>query len=269
MENIKNIKAIDVHGHFGPYFREGGGLINDFMSGEADVVIDRANKANTIITIVSALKALLPRLNTNVIGGNKDAFRIVKENKELLQWVVVNPKQEDTYQQASEMLKEPECVGIKIHPEEHGYKISEYGQNVFEFASKFNAVVLTHSGEGNSLPDDFVEFADAFSNISLILAHHGCSDNNDPSLQVCAIQKSKNGNIFTDTSSATNIISRQIEWAVKEIGAEKMLYGTDSPLHFAPMQRARIDNAEITEQDKKLILFDNATKLFNFKQEIF
>jgi predicted TIM-barrel fold metal-dependent hydrolase len=239
------------------------------MSGEADVVIDRANKANTKITIVSALKALMPRLNANVISGNEEAFRVVKENRELLQWIVVDPRQHDTYKQASEMLKDSKCVGIKIHPEEHSYNISEYGRNIFEFASKFNTIVLTHSGEKNSLPDHFVEFADAFPNVSLILAHHGCSENNDPSLQVRAIQKSKNGNIFTDTSSATNVISRQIEWAVKEIGAEKLLYGTDSPLYFAPMQRARIDNAEITDKDKNLILCDNAIELFNLKQKIF
>ena len=56
--------------------------------------------------------------------------------------------------------------------------------------------------------------------------------------------------------------SRQIEWGVKEIGAERLLYGTDSPLYFAPMQRARIDNAEISDTEKKLILRENALKLF-------
>ena len=46
---------------------------------------------------------------------------------------------------------------------------------------------------------------------------------------------------------------------------EKFLYGTDSPLYFAPMQRARIDNAEISDEEKKIILRDNALKLLKLK----
>jgi predicted TIM-barrel fold metal-dependent hydrolase len=69
--------------------------------------------------------------------------------------------------------------------------------------------------------------------------------------------------LVTDTSSAKSITSNLIEWAVGEIGAEHILYGTDSPLYFAPMQRARIDNADISDRDKRLILHDNAARLFD------
>ncbi len=54
-----------------------------------------------------------------------------------------------------------------------------------------------------------------------------------------------------------------VEWAVEEIGADRILYGTDTPLYSAEMQRARIDHAEISEADKKLILRDNAVTLLD------
>lgn len=56
-----------------------------------------------------------------------------------------------------------------------------------------------------------------------------------------------------------------IEWAVEQIGADRILYGTDTPLHFAPAQRARIDQAELDDQDKQVILRDNAIKLLNIE----
>ena len=87
-----------------------------------------------------------------------------------------------------------------------------------------------------------------------------------PTHQVRAIQASKHGNVFVDTSSAQNIIPRLIEWAVREVGADRLLFGTDSPLYFAPMQRARIDSADITDQDKRLILHDNAARLLKLTE---
>ena len=263
--SIKNVRAIDVHAHFGTYVREGMPLVNEFMTGDIDAVLARADQANTEITIVSPLRAMIPRLKGDPIAGNEEAFQIVQGDDALLQWVVVDPLDARTYEQARNMLADRKCVGIKIHPEEHGYHITEHAEAIFTFAAEQQCIIITHSGEQNSLPDDFVGFADRFPEVALIVAHHGCGWDGDPSHQVRAIQKAKHGNVFTDTSSASNVHSRQIEWGVKDVGAEKFLYGTDSPLYFAPMQRARIDNAEISDKDKHLILRENALKLFKLR----
>jgi predicted TIM-barrel fold metal-dependent hydrolase len=122
--------------------------------------------------------------------------------------------------------------------------------------------VLAHSSERNSLASDYVQFANEYPEMKLILAHIGCGWDGDLTHQVRAIQQSKHGNVFADTSSARSITPNLIEWAVREIGAERVLYGTDSPLYFAPMQRARIDHADLNDRDKRLILCENAIKLF-------
>ena len=262
---IRKIQAIDVHAHFGKY--DGGKceVVNKLMSASADVVVQRARLANTRLTIVSPLEALMPRLSGAPVSANASAAQGVAETDGLLQWVVVDPTQPQTYGQAEQMLKLPKCVGIKIHPEEHGYLITEHGRAIFEFAAKHHAIVQSHSGEEKSLPADFVKLANDFSEVVLILSHLGCGWDGDLTHQVRAIQDSKHGNVFTDTSSAKSITSNLIEWAVGEIGAQHILYGTDSPLYFAPMQRARIDNADISDQDKRLILHDNAARLFGLR----
>jgi len=258
---ICNVQAIDVHAHLGTYQREGREFVNELMSGDAGKVVSRAHQARTRLTVVSPLRALMPRFNADPVAGNAEAARVVPETDGLLMWVVVDPLKPATYDQAREMLQMPKCVGIKIHPEEHGYPIKEQGRTIFEFAARQGAIVITHSGEENSMPEDFVPFADDFPEVTLIVAHLGCTCDKDPTHQVRAIEAAKNGNIFTDTSSAANMTSGLIEWAVGRIGAERMLYGTDSPLYFAPMQRARIDHAEISDHDKQLILHDNAARL--------
>jgi len=115
------------------------------------------------------------------------------------------------------------------------------------------------------LPLDFIKLADNFPRVRLILSHLGNGWDGDLTHQVRAIKKSRHGNVYTDTSSAKSITANLLEWAVGEIGAERILYGTDSPLYFAPMQRARVANAGISDKDKRLILRDNALNLFGRK----
>lgn len=263
---IKSIRAIDVHAHIGKCRGSGFRILDRLTSGDPEVVVQRAQLAQTSLTIVSPLKAFFPRLQGDAFSGNIDAAQAVSETDGLFQWVVVNPLEPRTYKQAEEMLQSPKCAGIKIHPEEHGYPITEHGKAIFKFAARHNAIIESHSGEKNSLPADFVKLANDFPEIKLIISHLGYGWNGDPTLQVRAIQKSRHGNLFTDTSSAKSITSNLIEWAVREVGAERILYGTDSPLYFAPMQRARIDNAGISDREKRLILHDNAAAIFGLKR---
>jgi predicted TIM-barrel fold metal-dependent hydrolase len=258
---ITDLQAIDIHGHYGRFDRPERPLATRLQSADAATVVRRARECNTQYTVVSPLLGLMPRGNNDPVAGNEEAARIVREHEGLLQWVIIDPLKPQTYEQADAMLTTPKCVGIKIHPEEHLYPIREHGEKIFAFAAERGALVLTHSGEQNSMPEDFVPFADTFPAMSLILAHIGCGWDGDLGHQVRAISKSRNGNLYADTSSASSIVPNLIEFAVREIGADRVLYGTDTPLYCASMQRTRIDRAEFSDVEKRKILRDNAVKL--------
>ena len=89
----------------------------------------------------------------------------------------------------------------------------------------------------------------------------GCADDDDPTRQAKAVAQSKHGNVYADTSSAMSIMPNLIEWAVKEVGAERVLFGTDTPLYSTAMQRARINHADLSDAQKRLILRSNAERL--------
>jgi len=80
---------------------------------------------------------------------------------------------------------------------------------------------------------------------------------------VRAIQQSRHGNVYADTSAARSITPNLIEWAVRQVGADRVLFGTDTPLYHASMQRARIDHADLTDAVKRMILCENAERLFD------
>lgn len=261
-----DIPAIDVHAHYGQYLNGPRPQNAEFMSGDAETVLRRARRANVQLTVVSPLAAMMPRGGGEPIEANEHAAGLVETLDGLLQWVVVDPRKPQTYDQADRMLRRPKCVGIKIHPEEHLYPVAEHGRKAFELAAKHGKMVLSHSGEQNSLPEDLVRFADEFADAKLLLAHLGCGWDNDLGHQVRAILSSRHGNVYVDTSSGSSLLPGLIEWAVSQVGAERLLFGTDTPLYFASMQRIRIDHAEISDAAKRLILRDNAVRLFHLKE---
>ena len=263
------LPVIDVHGHYGPYCRGQSALIDEWMSLDGAGVAARARSAGIGFTIVSPLAGLMPRGEADAFAGNEEAAQTVSETDGLLQWVIVNPLQPKTYEQAAEMLAQPQCVGIKIHPEEHIYPIREQGAELFEFAARFDAVVLAHTGDPHSLPADFIPFADAHQNVRLILAHlgNGGGAGGDPTLQVRAIQAAQGNNVYVDTSSARSMLPGLVEWAVGEIGSERILFGTDTPVYCTSMQRTRIDDADISDDDKHRILRQNAADLIQLNAD--
>lgn len=114
---------------------------------------------------------------------------------------------------------------------------------------------MAHSGCPGSFPEGYIGFANRYPNVPLTLAHLGKSADGNVSRQVYALKQPKNGNIYTDTSSAKSINGGLIEWAVSEVGAQRLLFGTDTPLYFAACQKARTEYAEIDEEAKQAILF--------------
>lgn len=257
--NISSLKAIDVHGHIGRYDRGQRREQDRWFSGDAARVLELAGRANIGLTIVSALEALMP-FGGDPLRGNEFVVRAVARHRRLRFWAVLHPTVDGCYQQVERLLQHPSCCGIKIHPDAHHYQITEHGDAIFSFAARHKTVVLTHTGQYGSNPEDFIPFADRYPAMKLILAHIG---NDEQSLhrQVVVCRRSHRGNVYADTSSANSIVNGLIEAAVAELGHERILFGTDTPLYFAPAQRARIDHAFISDDAKRAILHDNAAKL--------
>jgi predicted TIM-barrel fold metal-dependent hydrolase len=252
--------AIDVHAHFGIHDRGAGGLETEFRSGEIDVVRRRASAVGVRLTIVSALRSMT-LYGGEPLRGNDDARAAAEAHEDVMFWAVLDPRLTESFKQVEQLLRHPRCAGIKIHPVNHRYDIRDRGAQIFEFAASFGALMETHSGCVNSFPEDFIPFANHYPKVSLILGHLGNSADGHLTRQVHALKRAEAGNVYVDTSSAMSINSGLIEWAAREAGADRLLLGSDSPLYSIAAQKARVEHAEISDADKRAILFGNAERL--------
>ena len=67
-------------------------------------------------------------------------------------------------------------------------------------------------------------------------------------------------NLYLDTASS-QIDNGMLEHAVRQVGPEKILFGTDIPLLDPWVQRAKVEGAEISDEAKALILGGNMQRL--------
>ena len=210
--------------------------------------LSQMEKAARISTVfASPMEALVDTADT--VQANEDMFRLVQDIPNLYQWVVIDPRNDITFEQADRMLKSKKCVGIKLHPRLHQYTLEEYGEKIFSFAENRSAIVQMHHGKEN-----YVDLADTFPHATFIVAHLGGA------LHINAVKNAKHRNIYTDTSGMASLKNKLIEYAVSQIGSDRILFGTDT--YAAGAQRGRIEYAMIPQEDKENILFNNAKRLF-------
>jgi len=243
---------IDMHAHIGTY------PDNHNYDGDADRVVSLAEKANIDVTVVSHYQALFAKDTETLLQANDNAYKVVTKKTKLAMWVVLNPLFSESWRQAEEMLKYNKCIGVKIHPELHNYNITKHIDKILGFSSRRRAVFLSHAGDKNSNPLKIGEASSSYPDSIFIMAHLGNEiDVYDSTTHIDAILNSKSKNLFTDTSSSRSIYNGYLERAVDKIGAGKILFGSDSPIHFAPSQTIRVTMSDLTPEEKELIMGKN------------
>lgn len=208
------------------------------------------------------MEAIFPADEAMLLRANDWLAELAARHDWIYQWAVVDPKLPASYRQAEELLGEKKCVGVKIHSDAHGYPIEDYADEIFAFCSAHGAVLEAHSGDKLSLPEAMVPFADKYPGVKLIASHLGCGYDGCVEHQVRAILAAKHRNVYTDVSSVKSILNFLVEWAVDQGAGDRLLFGTDTPLHHIAMMKQRIEYANITEKEKADIFYGNAHQLF-------
>jgi len=180
---------------------------------------------------------------------NEYLYELAQKTDWIYQWIAIDPKQDELFEQYKIMMASPKTLGIKLHTW-HNYDIIEYADKIFSFANKLGATVLMH----NVCIPDMVNFANKYPDMKLIIAHIAGEE------WIDAINNAKHKNIYVDTSGGMSALNNVIERAVERVGADNILFGTDT--YSTGFQVGRIAWARISDADKKKILRDNAKRLF-------
>ena len=170
---------------------------------------------------------------------------------------------EKTIQFLEEACKKYPVKGVKLHPAH--YTLHPYGDLTVELCQKAGErglPVLFHCGdEMMCLPLQIGELAVQCPKTTIILAHMGGYAHNRDAIEVAK----KNGNIYIDTSEVPLV--KEIRWLVDELGAGRILFGTDAPCCDPLVELKKVLLAKLTEDELENILYKNAVRIMGLEGE--
>lgn len=133
---------------------------------------------------------------------------------------------------------------------------------IIKRAAELQAVIFQHTWfktdgsqyPGESTPLDLVELAKRHPDVPLICGHTGGTWE----LGIRAVRPYRNLYVDLAGSDPTNGFT---EMAVRELGAERVIYGSDAGGRSFASQLAKVRGAEIPDEAKRLILGENLARL--------
>ena len=132
---------------------------------------------------------------------------------------------------------------------------------IIKRAAELKAVIIQHTwfkvggnNSGESTPDDFARLAERHPTVPLICGHTG----GDWELGIRAIRGLPNA--YADLAGS-DPVAGFTEMAVRELGAERVLFGSDAPGRSFASQLGKVYGANVAESSKKLILGENLKRL--------
>lgn len=247
------MRFIDTHAHLGPWHED----IWTFTPEQFVALQSRAGIARTIVTSAAALAGEL-------VYGNEWTFQQAERLDSLLVWLVLNPlRMSDSLALLERFSDHPKMAGVKLHPVMHRYPADIKATfRLLERVAPLGFPVLSHGEtESYAAPARLRRLAEAFPSLAVITAHFGAGGGGQTHEALDAIQDCKTGNLYTDMGTARAIRTGIIAQVVRAIGAERVLFGTDSPLYEPMAFPALLAAADITDAERELIAHGNAERL--------
>ncbi len=175
----------------------------------------------------------------------------------LIGFATINPRHANAREELIRSMKVLGLKGVKLHPTLHGYSFSDHLllDPILEICTQFKVPIIGHGADDVfSVPLAYEEMARSFPKIPFVIAHMGAFFLSDQAIMVAKRTK----NIFLGTEGA---MMKHIQDAVNEVGAEKVVMGSDSPTHTTTLEMDKIKVAVGDSAKQKLITGDNWARL--------
>jgi predicted TIM-barrel fold metal-dependent hydrolase len=196
--------------------------------------------------------------------GNEEVYSLIDGHPGFVFGLVyVNPNHPETRDILEEGLQRPGVVGIKlwVSCRDEGGRLNPV-YPVLEFAAERKVPVLCHafyrSGgnwPGELSPSDIAHLAARYPQTRLVMAHMGGQ-------WIHGVRTIKPyPNVWTDCSGGRAYMG-SLELAVRELGAKRVLYGSDAFIRAFVAMLAKVAAAKLDLADKRRIVWDNSAALF-------
>ncbi len=249
--------VIDDHAHMGPWY-------NFHISGDGTPGSMIANM--DLIGVDVAVFSPHIGIGPDIKEGNRQAAEAAQKYPDrLVPYITINPRY-PLAQIEAEIAYYHDLLGgikgFKFHSMCHEVDCSHVGYGpAYEYANEHGLPILSHAWDGPEKDGKsfLTRQAAAYPNIAFLHAHSG---NGWEVIKKLVPEAKLNSNVYLDLAGSGRPYGG-LEYMVKEVGADRILFGSDLPFIDIRCQLPRVLAARITDEEKRLIIGLNAKRIFN------
>lgn len=243
----ESYEVVDMHAHLGTWF--------NFGQVPPDVPALRRAMG------CAGIDAMMASHTLGLVGeielGNARLDELHRELPELMGYVAVNPHYEEaSLRQLDRWLGKGCFHGMKMHPETHVYRITDPAcQSLFRVADQARCPVLIHVMSREAIAD-CAEIAARYPHLSLVMGHSGGA-----ALRVQALETARDlPNVYFDLTASV-MLENCLEWMTAQVGARRILFGTDFPFIDPKHSVGQVLYSRLTPGEKRSIFSENARRI--------
>ncbi len=252
---ISDVEIIDLHAHLGPYY--------NMHTADADAPAMVKNM--DLCGIDKAVISTTMSFDTDIAMGNAMMLEALAAFPGRLYGAcaVSGNYPELSLDELDRTMANPAAVMAKIHPWSTRCKLNDRRLKVvLERIAERGLFVLVHTwldGDPYGSQDLFAAVAADYPPIKWVMGHSG-----GPFGSVHAVELAQRvPNIYLDLTLSM-CPAQQVEFFVREVGAERVLFGTDNPFIDPRPQIGRVALARVSDEDKAKIFGGNARRHISF-----
>ena len=193
----------------------------------------------------------------------------INDNREIFAFGSVFPGSEDAFREL-ERIAELGLKGVKLHPDYQGFQVDDPNlRPLYRKIGELGLITVFHAGVDFGFPPPYgatperVARALEWFSSPVIAAHWGGFHCYEGVLEhLCG------RDLYMDISFGFGQLPRYYaEKILERHGADRLLFGTDTPWHSADLELRLLDNLGVSGDDREKIEYANAANLLGITTE--
>ena len=219
--------------------------------------------SHNVVKLTNKLTKFIMKLTgkiKDIPAGNEFVYNLkTKTDNRVLQFIWITTSIDKVTDYLNTKYDSWGFLGVKMHQCWEKFSIeSEFFYNVAKWAEKKDLPLFIHLYSDNDVLK-LIEYKRKHPKLKLIVAHLF-------GLELFIKDNLEDRNLYFDISPLQLISDKRLKKAIKYVGVNRILMGTDTPYGAKDnLQKSikRIENLDITKDDKDLILGKNMKELLN------
>ena len=245
-------RIVDAHNHLGPTT---GFYIPRPEAASMVAMMDRTGVSQ------AGLASHLAIGPDYIRGNDLTAAAVRAFPKRLFGYGVPNPRYPDDIRHELERCFDTlGCCAIKLHPTLHNFSVLEPDcEEIWRFAEERSTFCLIHTWEGDARcsPSAVGQVAQAHPTVPFLLGHSGGSPAGRREAVAVAHERP---NVYLELCGSL-LTRAEVAWMVQEVGAERVIFGTDTPWLDPRIVLGKVALSGLSEEQLQLVLGENILRL--------